>query len=72
MVFASKNWGGESLSEIPKIEKRYGDCDVTITFKENAEDIKDKVLWLMLENYKERISQKAMESVSERGDSKAG
>lgn len=72
MVFAIKNWGGENLSEIPKIEKRYGDCDVTITFKEIAEDIKDKVLWFMLENYKERISQKAVESVYNGEDNKAG
>lgn len=28
---------------------------MTIVFKENARDIKDDVLWLMLENYKERI-----------------
>ena len=54
--------GGDSLNE--KIERRYGECDVTITFKENAEDIKEKVLWLMLENYKSRIEQKALEAVS--------
>lgn len=45
---------------------------MTITFKDKAEDIKDKLLWLMIENYKERISHKAMESVSDRGDSKTG
>ena len=53
--------GGDSLNDAPKIERRYGDCDVTITFKEKAEDVKDDVLWLMLENYKERISEKAAE-----------
>ena len=53
--------GGDNLSDTPKIERRYGDCDVTITFKEKAEDVKDAVLWLMLENYKERISEKAAE-----------
>ena len=37
---------------------------MTITFKENAEDIKEKVLWLMLENYKSRIEQKALVAVS--------
>jgi hypothetical protein len=37
---------------------------VTITFKEEAEDIKDKVLWLMLENYKARIEQKALEAIA--------
>ena len=54
--------GGESLNE--KIERRYGECDVTITFKEEAEDIKDKVLWLLLENYKSRIEQKALDAVA--------
>ncbi len=39
---------------------------MTLTFKETAEDIKEQVLWLMLENYKERIAQKAL------GDSTAG
>ena len=37
---------------------------MTLTFKEEAEDIKDKVLWLMLENYKARIEQKALEAVA--------
>ena len=54
--------GGDSLNE--KIERRYGECDVTITFKEEAEDINDKVLWLLLENYKSRIEQKALEAVA--------
>ena len=53
--------GGDSLKETPKIVRRYGECDVTITFKEKAEDVKDDALWLMLENYKERISEKAAE-----------
>ena len=47
-----------------KIERHYGKCDVTLTFKDKAEDIKDKVLWLMLENYRARIEQKALESVA--------
>ena len=37
---------------------------MTITFKEEAVDIKDKVLWLMLENYKARIEQKALEAAA--------
>ena len=53
--------GGDNLSEEPKIVRRYGCCEITISFKENAEDIKDKILWLLLENYKERISEKAAE-----------
>lgn len=56
--------GGDNLSDTPKIERRYGDCDVTITFKETAEDIKDQVLWMMMENYKERISKEAIDKSS--------
>ena len=47
-----------------KIERHYGQCDVTLTFKDKAEDIKDTVLWLLLENYRARIEQKALESVA--------
>ena len=50
-------WGGDSLSDIPKIQRRYGDCDVTITFKESADNVKDKVLWLLMENYRERLAE---------------
>ena len=64
--------GGDNLSEEPKIERRYGDCDVTITFKENAEDIKDKILWLLLENYKEHLSQKMSAVVSGNEDKRVG
>ena len=56
--------GGDSLSEERKIVRNYGGCEVTLTFKETAEDIKEQVLWLMLENYKERIAQKALEDSS--------
>lgn len=44
---------------------------MTLTFKETAEDIKEQVLWLMLENYKERIAQKALELNNE-GEKKTG
>ena len=64
--------GGDSLSETPKIEHRYGECDVTITFKEKAEDVKDDVLWLMLENYKEHLSQKMSVVVSGNEDKRVG
>ena len=63
--------GGDSLSEEKKIVRNYGGCEVTLTFKEAAEDIKEHVLWLMLENYKERIARKALES-NNKGDKKAG
>jgi hypothetical protein len=45
---------------------------LTITFKENAENVKEKVLWLMLENYKERIMQKASQAVPDGEGRKAG
>ena len=64
--------GGDSLSEEPKIIRRYGCCEVTISFKENAEDIKDKILWLLLENYKEHLSQKMSVVVSGNEDKRVG
>ena len=51
--------------------RRYGECDVTIVFKENARDIKDDVLWLMLENYKERIMNNTLINICEE-DKKTG
>lgn len=39
-----------------KIVKQYGGCEVTIVFKENNPEIKEKVLALLLENYQTRIS----------------
>ena len=42
----------------PTILKNAAGCEVTITFKpksECKEDIKDNVLWLILESFKERI-----------------
>ena len=60
--------GGDSLSDTPKIERRYGDCDVTITFKENARDIKDNVLWLIMESYRERLTQKLPEGENTKAD----
>lgn len=56
--------GGDSLSEEKKVVNNCGGCEVTLVFKESAEDIKEKVLWLMLENYKDRILHKALEDVS--------
>jgi hypothetical protein len=38
-----------------KIVKQYGDCEVTITFKGHSIDIKENVLWLMTENYIDRV-----------------
>ena len=64
--------GGNNLSEKPKIVRRYGCCEITISFKENAEDIKDKILWLLLENYKEHLSQKMSVVVSGNEDKRVG
>ena len=64
--------GGDSLSDVPKIERRYGDCDVTITFKENTDNIKDRVLWLLMESYRERIKQDKQTDTSVGESSKVG
>jgi hypothetical protein len=39
-----------------KIVRQYSGCEVTIVFKENNPEIKEKVLALLLENYQTRIS----------------
>ena len=39
-----------------KIVRQYSGCEVTIVFKENSPEIKEKVLALLLENYQTRIS----------------
>jgi hypothetical protein len=38
-----KVWRDKAVLVV-KIERQYGDCDVTITFKEKAENVKEKVL----------------------------
>lgn len=38
-----------------QIVKQYGECEVTITFSEHNSDLRDNVLWLMTENYLDRI-----------------
>ena len=38
------------------ITKEVNGCGVIITFKPQSEDIKDKVLWLILECFKSRIN----------------
>ena len=37
------------------IKENYNGCEVRIFFKPQAEDIKDKVLWLILECFKSRL-----------------
>ena len=39
-----------------EITKTVNGCDVSISFKHKSDDIKDKVLWLILECFKSRIN----------------
>ena len=38
-----------------QVTKTINSCEVSISFKAQSEDIKDKVLWLILECFKSRI-----------------
>ena len=38
-----------------KIIKQYNGCEVTITFKGHNADFRENVLWLMTENYIDRV-----------------
>ena len=39
-----------------QINREINGCEVIITFKPQSEDIKDKVLWLILECFKSRLN----------------
>jgi len=39
-----------------EMTKTINGCEVSISFKPKSEDIKDKVLWLILECFKSRIN----------------
>ena len=39
-----------------EMTKTINGCEVSISFKPQSEDIKDKVLWLILECFKSRIN----------------
>lgn len=58
--------GGDSLSEEPKIERRYGNCDVTITFKGSNPKLKENLLSLLCDSFEERV----MNSNSPKEDNK--
>ena len=58
--------GGESLNDIPKIERRYGECDVTITFKGSNPKLKENLLSLLCDSFEERV----MNSKSQKEDTK--
>ncbi len=48
-----------------KIVRDIGGCEVTITFKgHNDEDVKDKVMWLLLESYCERINEPLYQEIT--------
>ncbi len=39
-----------------ELTKKINGCEVSLSFKPQSEDIKDKVLWLILECFKSRIN----------------
>lgn len=48
-----------------KIVKDIDGCEVTISFKEHSdEDAKDKVAWLLLESYCERINEPLYQEIA--------
>ncbi len=40
------------------LKRKYDGCEVALIFKEHNPEVKDKVLWLLLEDYQARISEK--------------
>ena len=38
-----------------KIIRQVGDCKVTISFGQSNPDLKENILWAMMENYKKRL-----------------
>ncbi len=43
------------MNEEKKIERRYGQCDVTITFKGSNPKLKDDLLALLCDSFEKRI-----------------
>lgn len=39
------------------LKRKYDGCEVALIFKEHNPKVKDKVLWLLLEDYQARISE---------------
>ncbi len=46
-----------------KIVREIGGCEVTITFKGHNDEVKDKVLWQLMENYMARITEESKQIV---------
>ena len=53
------------------IIKEIGGCKVKIAFGESNPGLKEDVLWLMLENYKSRITEQAEEQTKAAGKKKS-
>lgn len=56
---------------IKKITKQYGDCEVTISFNGYNTKVKDKILWLLLESYHDRIKKQPEQIYNDVTDKKA-
>ena len=49
------------------IIKQVGGCKVNITFSDSNPGLKDEILWMMMENYKNRITEQAEEQAKSCG-----
>ena len=54
-----------------KIIRQVGDCKVTISFGQSNPDLKENILWSMMENYKNRITEQADNEVKTKGKKKS-
>ena len=54
-----------------KIIRQVGDCKVNITFGDSNPELKDEILWSMMENYKNRITEQADNEVKTKGKKKS-
>ena len=39
-----------------KIIKKYGGCEITISFKEKSVELPEKIKWLLIESYCDRVN----------------
>ena len=51
--FESQVFGEKVMNE--KIIRQVGDCKVNISFGQSNPDLKENILWSMMENYKKRL-----------------
>jgi len=54
-----------------KIIRQVGGCKVNITFSDSNPELKDEILWSMMENYKKRITEQADNDVKTKGKKKS-